>query len=171
MALSCGASRTTINRRRMPSPSCRIVSVSGSPLRGTSRQSTPAMCLTMFALFYPKPYARHPDASMWNYNATSVDIFVRGQQLKKAECFLRAANIPYEVVIEDMQRAIDTENPSLEETELWENRNGRLTNPVPLPPRFPARIVCCCGFLVSVSMVTQDEHMKLSSAIDAGVLF
>uniref|UniRef100_A0A182WW69 Peptidase M14 domain-containing protein n=1 Tax=Anopheles quadriannulatus TaxID=34691 RepID=A0A182WW69_ANOQN len=64
------------------------------------------------------------DASMWNYNATSVDIFVRGQQLKKAECFLRAANIPYEVVIEDMQRAIDTENPSLEETELWENRNG-----------------------------------------------
>uniref|UniRef100_A0A182NVG9 Peptidase M14 domain-containing protein n=1 Tax=Anopheles dirus TaxID=7168 RepID=A0A182NVG9_9DIPT len=64
------------------------------------------------------------DASMWNYNASSVDIFVRRQQIKRAECFLRAANVPYEVVIEDMQRAIDTENPSLEETELWENRNG-----------------------------------------------
>ncbi|XP_001850988.2 carboxypeptidase B [Culex quinquefasciatus] len=65
------------------------------------------------------------EASMWNYNVnSSVDVFLPEPQLTKARQFLSAASVPFEVVIDDMQRAIDEENPSKDQLDLWENRDG-----------------------------------------------
>lgn len=66
---------------------------------------------------------------MWNYNTTSVDIFLKRSNLMGARNLLQAANVPFDVVIDDMQKAIDQENPPKDQLELWENRDGKL--PVP----------------------------------------
>ncbi|XP_055585997.1 carboxypeptidase B-like [Uranotaenia lowii] len=63
-------------------------------------------------------------ASMWNYNTTFVDIFLKGPNLRDAGKLLKKAQISYQVLIEDMQRAIDEENPSRDRLDLWENRDG-----------------------------------------------
>lgn len=64
---------------------------------------------------------------MWNYNVnSSVDVFLPEPQLTKARQFLSAASVPFEVVIDDMQRAIDEENPSKDQLDLWENRDGKI---------------------------------------------
>ncbi|XP_062539762.1 carboxypeptidase B-like [Armigeres subalbatus] len=64
------------------------------------------------------------DASMWNYNITYVDVFVKGPKLAGARKLLAQAQIPFEVIIDDVQKAIDTENPPKDELDLWENRDG-----------------------------------------------
>ncbi|XP_058445495.1 carboxypeptidase B-like [Malaya genurostris] len=65
------------------------------------------------------------ETAMWSFNATSVDIFLkRPKELPKARQFLRKAKIHFDVVIENMQREIDHENPPKDELEQWENRDG-----------------------------------------------
>ncbi|EAT48325.1 AAEL000653-PA [Aedes aegypti] len=64
------------------------------------------------------------DASMWNYNITYVDVFVKGPKLSGARKLLAKARIPFEVIIDDVQKAIDNENPPKEAVDLWENRDG-----------------------------------------------
>jgi hypothetical protein len=67
-------------------------------------------------------------ASMWNLNADdTVDMFMRYHKLDDAQVLLDSSKVPYEVLIKDLQNAIDEENPSLEEIDLWENRNGMFT--------------------------------------------
>lgn len=40
---------------------------------------------------------------------------------------LREANIKFDVIIDDYQKEIDNENPSPEEIEIYQNRNGMST--------------------------------------------
>ncbi|XP_055615763.1 carboxypeptidase B-like [Toxorhynchites rutilus septentrionalis] len=64
------------------------------------------------------------EAAMWNYNTTSVDIFLKRSKLVEARNLLQDAKVPFDVVIDDMQKAIDQENPPKDQLELWENRDG-----------------------------------------------
>lgn len=70
--------------------------------------------------------------SMWNLQMTNanqsyVDMFVKQSVVKDAKCFLESERVPFEVVINDVQEAINNENPSLEDIDLWQNRNGECT--------------------------------------------
>ncbi|XP_055551619.1 carboxypeptidase B-like [Wyeomyia smithii] len=64
------------------------------------------------------------DGAMWAFNATSVDIFLKHPKLAGARKLLRRAKISFDVVIDNMQRAIEQENPPKDQLELWENRDG-----------------------------------------------
>lgn len=68
--------------------------------------------------------------AMWNLqmaNMTSpyVDMFVKKSMVDDAKNFLHNSNVPYEVVISDVQEVIDKQNPPLDDMELWQNRNGK----------------------------------------------
>ena len=70
--------------------------------------------------------------SMWNLqmrslNESYVDMFVKSTMVKEAKEFLVKARLPFEVVINDIQAAINNENPSKDNTDLWQNRNGELS--------------------------------------------
>lgn len=54
-------------------------------------------------------------------------MFLKKSAVDDAAQTLREANIKFDVIIEDYQREIDNENPSLEEIEFYQNRNGMLT--------------------------------------------
>lgn len=75
--------------------------------------------------------------SMWNLqmsNATHhVDLFVKRAMVSDARSFLENVRVPFDVVIPDVQDAINNENPSLDEVELWQNRNGEFTEPATAP--------------------------------------
>lgn len=67
--------------------------------------------------------------SMWNLQMTNVtdshvDMFVKSAMVDEAKSFLRRVRVPFDVVINDIQEAINNENPPLDETDLWQNRNG-----------------------------------------------
>lgn len=69
--------------------------------------------------------------SMWNFQARNlnesyVDMFVKKAMVKDAKEFLLKARLPYEVIINDIQAAIDSENPPKDNSDLWQNRNGEL---------------------------------------------
>lgn len=48
---------------------------------------------------------------MWGGNTSSIDILVKPNSINKVDSILRGFNIQYEVLIEDLQKAIDEENP------------------------------------------------------------
>ena len=67
--------------------------------------------------------------SMWNLQMMNksepyVDMFVKSAMVKEAKEFMSKVRVPYEIVIDDIQAAIDNENPSKDNIELWQNRNG-----------------------------------------------
>lgn len=67
--------------------------------------------------------------SMWNLQMTNltnshVDMFVKSAMVNDAKSFLENVRVPFDVVIDDIQDAINSENPPLDEIELWQNRNG-----------------------------------------------
>lgn len=69
--------------------------------------------------------------SMWNVQMTNVtnsyvDMFVKRAMVSDAKNFLENVRVPYEVVINDIQDAINNENPPMDEIESWYNRNGEL---------------------------------------------
>lgn len=70
------------------------------------------------------PYFIIIDISMWGGNQTAVDILVRPDSKDTVLKSLASNTINYEVVIEDVQKAIDEENPVQEDDEL-ENRQGK----------------------------------------------
>lgn len=66
------------------------------------------------------------DIAMWGGNLTCVDFMVRSQSLDKVKKIFTESDMSYEVIINDLQRAIDEENPS--DLEELDNRKGyRLT--------------------------------------------
>ncbi|KAJ3625123.1 hypothetical protein MTP99_018686 [Tenebrio molitor] len=65
------------------------------------------------------------DISMWGGNTTSIDILVKPDSLDKVKERLTDNGIEFEVVIDDLQRAIDEENPT--DIELDDRRGHRLT--------------------------------------------
>jgi hypothetical protein len=69
-------------------------------------------------------------AVMWNLQMANVsnsyvDLFLKSSVVEEAKEFMTTSNTPYEVVINDVQDAIDTENPPLDEIDLWQNRDGK----------------------------------------------
>lgn len=64
---------------------------------------------------------------MWGANASAIDILVKPESLEKVRTVLNKQNIKFDVAIEDLQTAIDEENPPLEDDD-WQNRNGKCTN-------------------------------------------
>lgn len=61
---------------------------------------------------------------MWSGNGTAVDILVRGNDVYD---LFKEKNFLYDVVIDDLQQAIETENPQLpqDDSEL-DGRKGTL---------------------------------------------
>lgn len=69
-------------------------------------------------------------AAMWNLqmaNLTNpyVDVFVKRAAVIDARKFMQRVRVPFDVLIEDVQGAIDNENPPLDDIDLWVNRNGK----------------------------------------------
>ncbi|XP_059617144.1 carboxypeptidase B-like [Phlebotomus argentipes] len=64
------------------------------------------------------------DVAMWNLNGTSVDMFLKRPVISEARKLLENAKVPFDVVIDDLQHAIDTENPPPEVIEQLQNRKG-----------------------------------------------
>lgn len=69
-------------------------------------------------------------AAMWNLQMANnsnpyVDMFVKRAAVSDAKSFMKKARIPFDVLIENVQSAIDTENPPLDDIDLWVNRNGK----------------------------------------------
>lgn len=64
------------------------------------------------------------DVNIWNLGEKTVDMFVKHTAVEVAGKLLENSNITYDVIIDDIQNAIETENPSKDQIELWENRNG-----------------------------------------------
>lgn len=68
--------------------------------------------------------------SMWNLqmaneSAPYVDMFVKRSVVDNAKSFLKKSDVPYEIVIADVQQVIDSQNPPFDDSELWQNRNGK----------------------------------------------
>lgn len=69
-------------------------------------------------------------AAMWNLQIANqsnpyVDVFVKRAAVIDARNFMKTVRVPFNVLIEDVQRAIDTENPPLDNIDLWVNRDGK----------------------------------------------
>lgn len=60
------------------------------------------------------------EGQKWASNTTSVDLFVKKDKLKEVKQSLSNASMDFRVLLEDVQRAIDEENPPLTSDELNE---------------------------------------------------
>lgn len=70
--------------------------------------------------------------TMWNFqrrslNESFVDMFVKSSVVREAKDYLVKERLPFEVAIENIQEAINSENPPKDNTDLWQNRNGELS--------------------------------------------
>lgn len=64
------------------------------------------------------------DVALWSSNGTEVDMFLKKSAVDGVRRVLDANNIRYSILIEDMQKQIECENPPIEEIEALQNRNG-----------------------------------------------
>lgn len=64
------------------------------------------------------------DVALWSTNGSEVDMFVKKPVIDEVRQVLQDNNINFTVLIDDMQRQIETENPPQSEIELLQNRNG-----------------------------------------------
>ncbi|XP_043288591.1 carboxypeptidase B-like isoform X2 [Venturia canescens] len=64
------------------------------------------------------------EISMWSGNDAAVDVLVLPERIPRVSRFLRERRVKYDVVIPDLQQAIDQENP-LPSPELMEELEGR----------------------------------------------
>lgn len=69
-------------------------------------------------------FVRSTDVSLWNSNGTSVDLFLQQSAVADAGRTLATNNVRYSVVIEDLQKAIDEENPPEQDIE-YQDRAGK----------------------------------------------
>ncbi|XP_012340528.1 carboxypeptidase B-like isoform X2 [Apis florea] len=58
--------------------------------------------------------------SLWAGNDTAVDVMIRSEEIARVSRYLKQKDLNYRIVIEDLQKAIDEENPSLSEQEVEE---------------------------------------------------
>lgn len=68
--------------------------------------------------------------NMWNLqmaNASNayVDMFLKQSVVDDAREFLTKAQVPFEVIIDDVQDSIENQNPPLDDIDLWQNRDGK----------------------------------------------
>ncbi|XP_026675212.1 carboxypeptidase B-like [Ceratina calcarata] len=64
--------------------------------------------------------------SLWVGNESTVDVMVRSEEIPRVSRYLKQKDLRYQVVIDNLQKAIDEENPllSVEEMEELEGRKG-----------------------------------------------
>lgn len=67
-----------------------------------------------------------PDASEWNTQPSTVDLLLTSKSIIDARQLLNDANISYSVLIEDLQKDIENENPPKAQIEMLQNRKGKL---------------------------------------------
>ncbi|XP_029051289.1 carboxypeptidase B-like [Osmia bicornis bicornis] len=63
--------------------------------------------------------------SLWASNETGVDVMIRSEEIPRVARYLQQKDLQFQVVIEDVQKAIDEENPSLSEEEMEELEGRR----------------------------------------------
>lgn len=63
--------------------------------------------------------------ALWNTNGTSVDLLLKQPSLSAATRLMAAANVSYAVLIDDLQRDIEAENPPAEVIQQLQNRKGK----------------------------------------------
>lgn len=68
---------------------------------------------------------QHIKVSLWGSQKTHVDIFVKEAELDNSKKYLDENELKFKVVIENIQEAIDTENPPKDEISHWQVRNGK----------------------------------------------
>lgn len=67
------------------------------------------------------------DISTWAGNGTAIDVLVKPHAVENVTAILKKEKIRYEVVVENLQKMIDEENPPLDENELeLQDRRGIL---------------------------------------------
>lgn len=66
---------------------------------------------------------------MWSGNKSVVDVMVRPSAISRVARFLRDRQVSYDIIIPDLQQAINQENPlpTAEEIEELEGRNGTIS--------------------------------------------
>lgn len=64
---------------------------------------------------------------MWNTNGTVVDLFLKESVISGARKLLSDSNVHFDIVINDIQRNIEKENPPKEVIEQLQNRKGKYT--------------------------------------------
>lgn len=65
------------------------------------------------------------DVAIWNSKGQTADLFVKKAAVDGgAAAILDSANVTYSVIIEDMQKEIDAENPRMEEIAQLQDRKG-----------------------------------------------
>ncbi|XP_073978134.1 carboxypeptidase B-like [Rhodnius prolixus] len=65
------------------------------------------------------------DAEEWSSNKTHLDVFVPKDKVPKIKSYLAEKNINYKIMIENVQDAIDSENPPIsDEEDEFEGRKG-----------------------------------------------
>ena len=64
------------------------------------------------------------DVALWSTNGTEVDVFLKKDAVDGVRQVLKDNQIGYTVLIDDMQKQIENENPPQEEIEALQNRNG-----------------------------------------------
>lgn len=62
--------------------------------------------------------------ALWSTNGSEVDMFIKKPVVEDVRRVLEEHNINYTVLVDDMQRQIETENPPQSEIEALQNRNG-----------------------------------------------
>lgn len=62
--------------------------------------------------------------ALWSTNGTEVDVFLKKDAVDGVRQVLKDNQIGYTVLIDDMQKQIENENPPQEEIEELQNRNG-----------------------------------------------
>lgn len=94
--------------------------------------------------------------SMWNLQNSHVDMFVKQPVVQQAKKLLIDSNVPFEVVIDDLQKAIDEENPPREQIVLWQNRNGK-------------KYVCFLNHLFEVTKVFYYYYFYYVASMRGGI--
>lgn len=67
------------------------------------------------------------DVTLWSSNGTSVDMLLKQPSLMGATRLLSGANVSYAILIDDLQRNIDEENPPPDVIQQLQNRKGELS--------------------------------------------
>jgi Carboxypeptidase activation peptide. len=57
-------------------------------------------------------------AEKWGGSTSNIDIMVKADKVAAVKQYLEKAKLTYEVILEDVQRAINEENPEISEEEL-----------------------------------------------------
>lgn len=62
----------------------------------------------------------HTEGQRWGSNTTSVDLYVKKEKVEEVKGALEKASMDFRVLIDDVQQAVDDENPPITSEELNE---------------------------------------------------